>query len=309
MRVLVTGGTGYLGTAIVRALERRGHDAVVFARGAGGADRQIAVRGDVRRREDVAQAVRGVDAVCHAAALVSIWRRRRQDFDDVNVGGLRNVIQACRARGVPRLVYTSSFLALPPANHDSPLDANDYQRTKAMARRVALEAIEAGAPIVILVPGVIYGPGPANEANLVGRLIRDHLRRRLPGLLGPDRIWSYAWIDDVADAHVTAIERAEAGSEHLLGGENAPQMRVFEIVREHSGRPLPRRLPFALGAALGAMEEARVRALGGTPLVTRGAVEIFRHDWPLDVGRSVRELNYRVTPLTEGIPALLRALA
>jgi len=307
MRVLVTGGTGYLGTAIVRALERRGHHAVVFARGARELDG--GVRGDVRRREDVARAVRGVDAVCHAAALVSIWRKRRQDFDDVNIGGLRNVIDACRGRGVSRVIYTSSFLALPPAGSDRPLGANDYQRTKAAAHRVALEAIEAGAPIVILVPGVIYGPGPATEANLVGRLIRDHLRRRLPGLFGAARLWSYAWLDDVADAHVTALERAEVGSEHLLGGENAPQMRVFEIVREHVGLPLPRDLPFGMGTALGALEEARVRLLGGTPLVTRGAVEIFRYDWPLDSERSVRELNYRVTPLKAGIPAVVRSLS
>src|SRR5437868_3829345 len=97
MKVLVTGGTGYLGRAVVRALAGRGHDVIVFARHAtspppGGAT--AAVRGDVRDVGALQRAATGCDAICHTAALVSIWRRRSQDFDDVNVGGLTNVVAA-----------------------------------------------------------------------------------------------------------------------------------------------------------------------------------------------------------------------
>jgi nucleoside-diphosphate-sugar epimerase len=306
MRVVVTGGTGYLGSAIVRALARSGLWPVVFSRHASAAGLPgEAIDGDVRDRAAVTRAVRGADAVCHAAALVSVWRARPAEFDDVNVEGLRTVLDVCREMRTPRIIHTSSFLALPPAGRHAPLAANDYQRTKARAHAVATEAAEAGLPVISLVPGVIYGPGAATEGNLIGRLIRDHLAGTLPGIIGAAREWSYARIDDVAEAHVRAITDGRVGQTYPLGGENAPQMRVFEIVRELTGRPLPRRIPYAVAWTGALVEEARARVTGRTPMLTRGAVEIFRHDWSMDSARSLAELSYRVSPLGEGIRAVL----
>jgi len=115
MRVLVTGGSGYLGAAIVRALQDRGCAPVVFARHASGSGLPgILIDGDVRDRDAIRRAAMGVDGVIHAAALVSVWRKRATDFDEVNVDGLRNVLDTCRETGIERIVYTSSFLALPP---------------------------------------------------------------------------------------------------------------------------------------------------------------------------------------------------
>ena len=306
MRVVVTGGTGYLGSAIVRALDRAGHTPVVFSRRAtaAGLPGTTAV-GDVRDLAAVRRALDGADAVCHAAALVSVWQSDPRAFDEINVAAVRTVIEACRQLGTPRIVYTSSFLAIPPADASAPLAANEYQRSKMQALAVARAAAVEGAPLVTLVPGVIYGPGPATEGNLVGRLVRDHLAGRLPGVVAADRRWSYAYVDDVADAHVRALTAARAGSEYLLGGENAPQMRVFEVVRELTGRPLPRRIPIGAAWAAGLFEETRARLTGRPPRLTRGVVEIFRHDWSMDSSRSVAELSYRITPLGEGLRAML----
>src|SRR5204863_5129747 len=115
MNVLVTGGTGFLGRAIVRAFIARGHSLVVFARTASrsGLPGDL-VDGDIRDRDALERAARGCDAISHSAGLVSIWRRRHEDFDDVNVGGLRNALAAAAACGITRVLYTSSFLALPP---------------------------------------------------------------------------------------------------------------------------------------------------------------------------------------------------
>jgi len=219
MRVLVTGGTGYLGRAIVRALDARGHDVVVFARRAENAPaigRARPVNGDVRDLPAFERAADGCDAICHAAALVSIWRRRREDFDEVNVGGLRNALAAAAAARIGRVIYTSSFLALPPAGESTPVEANDYQRTKIAADGIAAAAATSGAPLVRLYPGVVYGPGALTEGNLVGRLISDHLRRRLPGIIGPDRRWSYSFVEDVAAGHCAALERGVIGARYLL---------------------------------------------------------------------------------------------
>ena len=309
MRVLVTGGTGYLGRAIVRALVARGHHPVVFARRASGSGLPgTLVDGDVRDAAAVFDAVRDCDAVCHAAALVSIWRRDPSEFDAVNVGGLAHALAAARALGVTRVVYTSSFLALPPAGSASPVVANDYQRTKVAARALAVRAIADGAPVSCVYPGVVYGPGVVSEGNLVGRLVRDHLRGRLPGVVGADRTWSFSFVDDVAAGHVAALERGRPGAHYGLGGENAPQMRVFDIVRARTGRRLPWRLPRALAIAAGAIEEGRARLTGATPLITRGAVEIFCHDWPVDSAAATAALGYRATPLEEGVARLLEGL-
>lgn len=302
MKVLVTGGTGYLGRAIVRALTAGGHDLVVFARTASrsGLPGRL-VDGDVRDAAALEHAATGCDAVSHAAALVSIWRRRSQDFDDVNVGGLRNVIAAAERHRIRRIVYTSSFLALAPRDLGRTLAANDYQRTKVLADRAADDAVRRGAPIVRVYPGVVYGPGTFSEGNLVGRLIADHLRRRLPGLIGPEHPWSYAYVDDVAAGHRAALERGELGARYRLGGVNATLYQVFDIVRQLTGRSRPIRIPFPMADALGVAEEWRVRLFGGAPLVTRGAVEIFRHDWSLDSRDAQAALGYTITPLEDGI--------
>jgi hypothetical protein len=104
------------------------------------------------------------------------------------------------------------------------------------------------------------------------------------------------------------MERAGASGEYHAGGENVPQMRIFEIAREVTGRPLPRRIPATAARLAGALEEARTKLTGRPPRLTRAAVSIFQHDWPLDSGPSARELGYRVTPLAAGVRATLASL-
>ena len=309
MKVLVTGGTGYLGRASVAAFQARGHALVIFARSAtrSGLPGTL-VDGDVRDRTALERAAAGCDAIAHAAALVSIWRRRSADFDDVNVGGLRNVLSVAAALKIPRVLYTSSFVAIAPRGRSTPLEANDYQRTKVAADRLADGAVAEGSPLIRVYPGVVYGPGSFTEGNLVGRLIADHLRGRLPGLVGPEHPWSYAYVRDVAAGHCAALERGRIGGRYMLGGENASQRRVFEIVQQVTGRRPPPRIPFPVASALGAAEELRVRMFGGTPLITRGAVEIFRHDWSLDSSASVRELGYTMTPLAGGLNTTIASI-
>jgi farnesol dehydrogenase len=309
MRVLVTGGSGYLGGAIVRAVVRHGHEPVVFARHAttSGLPGQL-FDGDIRDRRAVQRAADGVDVVIHSAALVSLWQPKPSTFDEINVGGLETMLEVAKTAGIPRIIYTSSFLALPPAGATTPLSANDYQRTKARALEIARAATASGQPVVTMVPGVIYGPGSTTEGNLIGRLVTDHRLGRLAGIVGAERQWSYAYVDDVAEAHVTAVSRSLRSSEYVLGGVNAPQMRVFEILRQLTGATLPRRIPVAVAMVIGWFEEYRAAITGRPPLITRGAVEIFRHDWGMNSLRSVEELSYRITPLETGVRATFSAI-
>jgi farnesol dehydrogenase len=309
MKVLVTGGTGYLGSAIVRALERAGLEPIAFSRRASAAGLPgRAIDGDIRDTRAVTAAAAGVDAICHAAALVALWRRDPSEFDAVNVGGLQSVLSATREHRLSRLVYTSSFLALPPADSPHPLTANHYQRTKVAARDVARRATSDGSPVVTLYPGVIYGPGPTTEGDLVGRLMRDHLAGRLPAVIGPEHLWSYSFVDDVADAHVAALTRPDPAREYIVGGVNAPQQAIYEFLRDQRGRPLPRRLPYAAATAAALAAEAYAALTSRAPLLTRGVVEIFRHDWSLDSTAAETDFGLRMTALTDGLARTLASI-
>jgi nucleoside-diphosphate-sugar epimerase len=309
MRVLITGATGFLGRTLVVAFRAAGHATLAFSRhaSASGLPGEL-VDGDIRDATALARAADGCDAICHSAALVSIWRKRREEFDEVNVHGLENVLDIVRATGLSRLVYTSSYLALPPPGADVPGRWNDYQRTKVAAEKVADRAVIEGIPLIRTYPGVVYGPGPITEGNLVGRMLADHLAGRLPAIVGAGCMRSYAWIEDVAAAHVAACERGRPAARYMLGGENVPQMRVFEIVRELTGRRLPRRLPVRLATLVGAIQEVRAAMTGRPPALTAGTVEILASDWPLDSNLAVSDLGYRITPLRDGLARVIDGL-
>lgn len=309
MRVLVTGGTGYLGSAIVRAVAGAGHEPIVFARRATGAPVPgHKIDGDIRDTRTVTAAAAGVDAICHTAALVAQWRRDPSEFDAVNVGGLQSVLSAARERNVPRVVYTSSFLALPPADSPHALTANHYQRTKVAARDVARRAAAEGVPVVTLYPGVIYGPGPATEGDLVGRLMRDHLRGRLPAVVGPERLWSFAFVEDVAAAHVAALTHPHPAREYVVGGINAPQRAIYEFLRDTRGRGMPARLPRPVATVVALANEWYAALRQVPPVIDRGVVEIFHHDWSLDSSTAEAELGLRMTLLADGFARTLAAL-
>lgn len=315
MKVLLTGGAGFLGGAITRALLAAGHDVVLLVRGGrrpGLPEAAAIVDGDIRDAARFASAAEGCDAIIHTAAMVKIWSARRQDFDDINVGGLRNAIAAARGRGI-RLVYTSSFFAIGPSG-PVPVDesaehpgvfGNDYERTKAAASQVARAFAAEGGDIVILYPGVVYGPGELTDGNLVAKLIADQMNGRLPGIVGPgDRLWSYSFVDDVAAAHVAALERGGRGERYLLGGTNATLDEMFAVASKRAGRRLsPRRIPFGLARAIGRAMWLWADVTGKMPDLTHEAVGLFEKEWAYRSDKAVRELGFRVRSLEEGIGA------
>jgi farnesol dehydrogenase len=315
MRVLVTGGTGFLGKAVVKELSARGHTVRLLARAtsnlSGLPEGVSVVRGDVTLPQSLDEAVLGCDALLHMAALVKVWVPERETFDRVNVGGLQNALGAARRAGV-RLVYTSSFIALGPAGpepadesrcHPGPPYRNDYERTKAVADQVAREAAARGDDVVLLYPGVIYGPGDLTEGNIVVRMLLDHLRGRLPGFVGPgDRLWSYAFVPDVAKGHVSALETGRRGERYILCGENATLVALFDHFRDLTGVAPPRRhLPYAVASLAGRLLWAWAELTGHPPLMTHEVVGVFREHWAFSSRKAETELGYRMTPLKEGL--------
>jgi NAD+-dependent farnesol dehydrogenase len=262
--------------------------------------------------DSLARAASGCNAVCHMAALVKAWVPDRSRFDAVNVGGLRNALLAARTAGA-RLVYTSSFIAIGPAGpepadetrvHPGDRYRNDYERTKARADTVAREAAAAGQDIVLLYPGVVYGPGDMTDGNLVVKtMIADHLAGRFPGIIGPgDRLWSYTFVEDVVAGHVAALARGRKGERYFLCGENVDANGFFAALARVSSAPPPRRhIPYAAASLLGRACVAWAELTGQPPLLTHEVVDVFREHWAYSSAKARAELGYDPTPLEEGL--------
>ncbi len=314
MKVLLSGGTGFLGKHVARALVSAGHELRLLARPTSnlqGLPVAEIVSGDVTNATAFLDAARGCAAVLHMAALVKMWAPERESFDAVNLGGFRNALAAAEAAGA-RLVYTSSFIAVGPAGpepadetqtHPMTSFRNDYERTKALADREARAAAAAGRDVVLLYPGVVYGPGDMTEANLVVQMIADHLNGRLPGMIGPgDRLWSYAYAADVALGHLKALERGKKGERYFLCGENASLTGLFEKLHEITGTPAPtRHIPYGAAKALGLALWTWAELTGHPPLLTHNEVGVFREHWAYLSAKAERELGYARTPLREGL--------
>lgn len=319
MTILVTGGTGFLGKNLVRRLVDEGRSVRVLARSAqrlsGLPEKQIEVAiGDVTDRASLERACRGIEGAIHAAALVARWSKDPGAFERVNVEGTRAVLESAAAAGAKRIVYVSSFFALGCSDaardqigdEEMPRPAatyTEYERTKLLAGRVAVEVQAAGAPLCIVYPCVVYGPGEMTEANIVGGLLRDHLRGRLPGIPGDGRKkWTYAYVHDVVEGVLRALDRGAQGRSYILGGTSATADEFFRLFAEVSGKRPPRwHLPYGLVSAVGAFEELLARAFGKSPKVTRAEVATYRHHWAFSSARAERELGYAPIPLREGL--------
>jgi farnesol dehydrogenase len=315
--ILLTGATGYLGSEIARELIARRESFRILVRDSHrlGFDPRACCcevfTGDLRDGETLHAALRGVDAVIHTAALVKMWVRDRRDFQRINVEGMQKLLQTSAQAGVERVVYTSSFLALGPSSnvnadeqqHPAGPYSNAYQESKAQALDWLRREGYRQFPVIALLPGVLYGPGPKTEGNLVGRMIDQYLGGKFPGLFGSgEQRWSFAFITDVAKAHLTALKNGKPGEEYVLGGDNRSLNDVFRVLADlaHIQTPV-RHIPFAAGKLLGVGEVIWARLSGHTPRCTPGAVEIFKHDWVYSSAKAIRELGYWVAPLEEGL--------
>ena len=315
MKLLVTGVTGFLGGRVAGRLAAAGHRVRGFARDTSrwtdrpeGAE---AAAGDLLDGAAVRSAIAGCDAVVHCAAMVKSWARDKSDFDRVNVGGLRHVLDAAKAENA-RVFYTSSFIALGPTDgavfdEDTPhapvAPHNDYERTKAAADRLAREAAASGARIVRLYPGVVYGPGSITDGNHVVWNLILHARGKVPGLLGAgDRRMSFAFVDDVASGFAAAVERAKDGSAYILGGDNKTLVDLFAAFEAATGiAPPKRKIPYVAARLIGRLQRWRAEAFGVSPELTDEVVRVYSHEWAYSSAKAKAELGYTITPLHDGI--------
>ncbi len=312
---LVTGATGYLGGRLVEQMVRRGETGVrALVRKTSLTDglEKLGVdlvEGDLGDSDSLRRAMRDVGRVFHAGAYVTRWTRQPELFDKINVAGTRAVLDAALEEGVSSFVYTSSFMALGPSG-DSLADEgichrgeyrNEYERTKKLALDLARGYVGKGLGLKMLCPGVIFGPGALTEGNLVAGIIRDYLRRMFPLLGDGSKRWCFSFIDDVVAGHLASSREEVEEGIYIVGGENLSMAELQDLLHRLTDvAPMRMRMPFGVAKAAGWLNEL-LAPLGVPVKLTRGEVEIFRHNWAYSSAKAEMAFGYRVTPMDEAM--------
>ena len=322
MRVLVTGGTGFVGAHTAAALARAGHDLRLLVRDAGKAERVLAAhgiatcdlaRGDITDAASVAAAVAGCDAVLHAAAVVSLDAHRGEEVYRANVRGTEIVLGTAREHGVASLVFVSSAGALftpggPPVGPDSPLAAPSswYMRSKADAERFARTLLDGGAPLRNSYPVGVVGPddpGLSESNHMLQALLRDFVPVTSAGVNLVD-------VRDLALVHVALVEGRVPPGRYVVGGRFLAWADLAALLEALTGRELRKvRVPGAVLRAAGRVLDLVKRFRDVDLPVTRESM-IFATLWPgADGSATTAATGVADRPLEESLADTLRWLA
>jgi nucleoside-diphosphate-sugar epimerase len=316
MKYYVTGATGFIGARVARQLVDAGHEVVAVVRNPAKAqdltNLGIAVhKGDVTDKQSMRAPMAGVDGVFHIAGWYKIGVRDKSAGEQINVQGTRNVLELMRELEIPKGVYTST-LAVNSDTHGQLVDEDyrynglhmsEYDRTKWAAHQVAEQFIAGGLPLVVVMPGLVYGPG---DTSGVRTTLIQYLQRRLP-MIPRQTAFCWAHVDDIARGHILAMEKGQVGESYIIAGPPATLEDALKLAEQITGVPAPRLraapgLLKALSSIIGVIEKV-------VPVPDDYSAEYLRISAGLtyigDNAKARRELGYNPRPLKEGLTETL----
>lgn len=314
MQALVTGATGFIGSAVVRAAARDGFDVRALKRASSDmhalADCDVdTATASLDDRAALTHAMADCDSVFHVAADYRLWAKDPAELYANNVDGTRNVLEAARAAGVGRVVYTSSVatLGLPSdgsaGDEDTPVELADmighYKRSKFLAEDVARAYAADGMDIVIVNPSAPVGPRD-HKPTPTGHMIRDAAAGRMPAYV--ETGLNIVHVDDVAKGHIQAHAHGVSGRRYVLGGEDMTLATILELIAKTSGRPAPRiRIPHGAVLPIAHVAEAVARLTGKPPFVTVDGIKLAKKHMFFSHQRADDELGYSPRPARDAI--------
>jgi len=311
--LLVTGASGFLGAAIAHCARASGYAVRVLIRPTSPRTNIQAgdevMLGDMRDRQSVAAALRGVRYLVHAAADYRLWAPTPDDILRNNFEGTRIVMEEALRAGVERIVHTSSVATIAPrpgaaADETAPLSADAavgaYKRSKVLAERLVEDMVRREAlPAVIVNPSTPIGPRDVKPTP-TGRIIVEAARGRMPAFV--DTGLNLAHVDDVAAGHLAALDRGRIGERYILGGENVHLGAMLADIARMVGRRPPRlRLPIAAVYPLAWGAEVLARLSAREPFATRDGLKMARIHMFYSDAKARSDLGYASRPYREGI--------
>ena len=311
----VTGASGFVGSAVARALLAQGYRVRALVRPSSPRTNldlpglQI-VEGDLRDERAVVDAAAGARFVFHVAADYRLWAPDPGEIVRNNVDSTRHVLHAARAAGAERIVYTSSVATLRLNPDGTPADESvmlsqdaaigAYKRSKVAAEELALQMAAAdGLPVVIVNPSTPIGPRDVRPTP-TGRIIVEAASGRMPAFV--DTGLNLVHVDDVARGHLLALQRGRIGQRYILGGENVTLARMLEMIAGLTGRAAPRvRLPRAAVYPIALAAETMARFTGREPFATLDGLRMARYRMFFTSARAQLELGYTARPVIEAV--------
>lgn len=314
MKYFVTGATGFVGGVLVKKLREQGHEVHASVRDLNKArDLQtIGVKlfqGDVTDKESMREAMQAVDGVFHVAGWYKIGTKDKSDGERVNIQGTRNVLELIQELKIPKGVYTSSLVVnsdtkgkmMDESYHFTGKHLSEYDRTKAVAHDIASEFIKHGLPLVIVMPGLIYGPG---DTSILRTNIRDFLNEKLP-MLPSQTAYCWAHVDDVVQGHILAMEKGEIGESYIIAGEPYKVVDAFKLASQMTGKRAPGIVSHKMMRVLSIIVKPFDNFLPET-YTSEGLREIAGPTYLGDNSKAKRELGYNPRPFREGWGETLR---
>ena len=317
--VLLTGASGFVGSAVARRLRAAGFNVRALVRPTSpvahlsdlGLD---FATGDLRDAEAVRNAMTGARFLFHVAADYRLWARDPNELTQTNVAGTRLLMQEAMRAGVERVVYTSSVATLTAradgtsADETMPLDEHQaigvYKRSKVAAERAVEELIAQGLPAVIVNPSTPIGPRDVKPTP-TGRIIVEAAKGRIPAFV--DTGLNLVHVDDVASGHLAALRHGRIGERYILGGQDVLFSQMLRDIAALVGRRAARvRLPWRALIPVAFVAEAMARITGREPFATRDGVHMSRYRMFFASTKAERELGYRSRLYTEGIDDAVR---
>ncbi len=311
MTVLVTGANGHIGCNLVRTLVDRGRPVRALIHGNNDALEGLDIQrvdGDVSDLESVRAATRDVDVVFHLAAVISISGRNEPVLQTVNVGGPKNIAQACLENGVRRLVHFSSTHALNEFPREKPIDETNepageddlpYDRSKAAGEREILAAVERGLDAVIVNPCGVIGPHDYAPSRM-GQVLHDLYNKRLPGLVDG----GYTWVDvrDVVDGALAAEARGRKGERYILASEWRSTVEIGQYAEAATGVKAPRFVtPMWLARASAPFAVGWARMTGTEAKFTGAALHALRSNPRISNQKAKDELGFDPRPVQQTV--------
>jgi dihydroflavonol-4-reductase len=304
MKTLVTGATGFLGSAIVRELISDGRDVKVLVRS--GSDLKNVegldvdpVVGDLRDLSSLEKALEGCDVLYHVAAHYSFWDRDKRSIYDINVGGTEKILNAALKKNLEKVVYTSTVGCIgilpggSPGNEKTPLDpvclCNDYKLSKFQAERLASE-FNSKIPVVIVNPSAPIGPRDIKPTP-TGGIVLDFLRRKMPAYL--DTGLNLIHVKDCARGHILAEKKGKPGERYILGNQNMSLQEILMTLEKITGLKAPTiRIPYWVAYASGWVSELISDFITHRPPVAPlGAVKMAKYKMFFDPSKAINELG------------------
>ncbi|MBI5294485.1 MAG: NAD-dependent epimerase/dehydratase family protein [Chloroflexi bacterium] len=316
MKYFITGATGFIGGRLARQLREAGHDVVAVVRKPAKAQdlAQLGVtlyQGDVTEKESMRKPMTGVDGVFHVAGWYKVGVRDKSQAYAINVDGTRNVLELMKELKIPKGVYTST-LAVNSDTHGVEADENYhftgkhisvYDQTKAEAHDVAVKMIKAGLPLVIVQPGLVYGPG---DTSSVRTSFIQYLTKKLP-VMPKQTAFSWAHVDDIAHAHWLAMEKGKAGENYNICGPTYTFVDALKVANEITGVRLPIAVPAGMIRAMSAMMYLFDKFTPVPESYTGEGLRIIAGVTYIGSNKKAKaELGYNPRPLKEGLTETLK---